>query len=247
MSTNRKATSQVAWSLLTEGVTDARLNVHRIRLLVQRALNLVDQSIARDHLYQVGGDLIMGLPEALTDAEIALDRTSYALTVMGQDFLRGRLPFTDRYIVDEAIKASPFAGPKREKESMEARVARRFLEAKAAIKAPKPVAPSAEKQFFDNPEKREVRQLAQVGAISNVPATAAKAVKEFEDADRTVTEAKQEAKKAPPDPLKIEKRPGGKQFSTLNRFIVETEQPKVRGVPEGRDELPKSKKIKPGR
>lgn len=246
MSTNRKATSQVAWSLLTEGVTDARLNVHRVRLLVQRALNLVDQSVARDHLYQVGGDIIMGLPEALNDAEIALDRTSYALTVMGQDFLRGRLPFTDRSIVDDAVKASPFSGPKREKESMEMRVARRFLEAQK-VKAPKPVAPSAEKQFFDNPEKREVRQLAQVGAISNVPATAAKAVKEFEDADRTVTEAKQEARKAPPDPLKIEKKPGGKQFSTLNRFIIETEQPKVRGVPEGRDELPKAKKIKPVR
>ena len=246
MSTNRKATSQVAWSLLAEGVTDARLNVHRIRLLVQRALNLVDQSVARDHLYQVGGDLIMGLPEALTDAEIALDRTSYALAVMGQDFLRGRLPFSDRHIVDEAIKASPFSSPKREKESMDMRVARRFLEAQQ-IKAPKPSAPSAEKQFFDNPEKREVRQFAQVGALSNVPATAAKSVKEFEDADRTVTEAKQEARKAPPDPTKIEKKPGGKQFSTLNRFIVETEQPKVRGVPEGRDELPKAKKIKPVR
>lgn len=241
MSMNRKATSQVAWSLLTEGVTDARLNVHRVRLLADRAIALVQQSTARDHLYQVAGDLILGLPKAVEDAEVALDRTSYALTVMGQDFLRGRLPFTDRYIVDEAIKASPFSSPKREKESMESRVARRFLEAQ--VKAPKPAAPSAEHRFFDNPEKREVRQFAETDALSNLPATAVKAVKEFEDADRTVTEAKQEAKKAPPPPTKIEKKPGGKQFSTLNRFIVETEQPKVRGVPQGRDELPRSKKI----
>lgn len=241
MNNTRKASSQVAWSLLTEGVTDARLNVHRVRLLAQRAINLVEQSVARDHLYQVAGDIIVALPEALDDAEVALDRTSYALTVMGQEFLRGRLPFTDRDIVDNAVKSSPFASPKREKESMDARVARRFLEAQ---KAPKPAAPSAEKHFFDNPEKREVRQTAQVGAISNLPATAAKAVKEFESPDRTVSQAKQEAKKAPPPPDKIDRKPGGKQFSTLNRFLVETEQPKTPGVPEGREDIPKSKKPK---
>jgi hypothetical protein len=242
MNNNRKASSQVAWSLLTEGVTDARLNVHRIRLLAQRALALVEQSVARDHLYQVAGDLIVALPEALDDAEIALDRTSYALTVMGKDFLRGRLPFTDRYIVDQAVKASPFAVPKREKESMDVRVARRFLEAQ---RTPRPAAPSAEGEFFDNPEKREVRQFAQVGAISNLPATAGRAIKDFESPDMTVTEATQEAKMAPPPPNKIDRKPGGKQFSTLNRFIVETDQPKVRGVPKGREDIPKAKKINP--
>jgi len=204
--------------------------------MLDRALALVQTSPARDHLWQVSGDLIQGFPERLSDLERALDRTSYALVVMGEDFLRGRIPADDRYVVDEATKAHPYAGP-RHKGSMAARVAGRYL------KAYKGAAPSAEHWFFDNPEKREVRQFAETDALSNLPATAAKAVKEFEDADRTVTEAKQEAKKAPPRPTKIEKKPGGKQFSTLNRFIIETEQPKVRGVPQGRDELPRSKKI----
>lgn len=240
MSNHRKATSQVAWSLLAEGVTDARLNVHRIRLLADRALALVEQSEARDHLWQIAGDIILALPEAVKDAELSLDRTSYALTVMGQDFLRGRLPFTDRHIVDEAMKSSPFSSPKRDKESMETRVARRFIQAQVQHG----VAPSAESYFFHNPETREVREFARSHAPSNVPAVAVESVKELESSDKTVGEVKREVKKAPMIPTKIDLLPGGKQFSTLNRFLVQTEHPKVRGVPQGREDIQKSKKPK---
>ena len=236
MRATRKASSQVSWSLLTEGVTQARVEAHRLRLMLDRALALVNTSPARDHLWQVSGDLIQGFPERLSDLERALDRTSYALVVMGEDFLRGRIPADDRYVVDEATKAHPYAGP-RHKDSMAARVAGRYL------KAYKGAAPSAEHWFFDNPEKREVREFAETDAISNLPPTAAKAVKEFESPDRTVGEAKQEAKAAPPSPLKIETKPGGKQFSTLNRFVIETEQPKSGNVPQGRHDIPKAKKI----
>ena len=232
----RKASSQVSWSLLTEGVTQARVEAHRLRLMLDRALALVNTSPAREHLWQVSGDLIQGFPERLSDLERSLDRTSYALVVMGEDFLRGRIPADDRYVVDEATKAHPYAGP-RQKDSMVSRVAGRYL------KAYQGAAPSAEHWFFDNPEKRETRQFAETGALSNLPPTAAKAVKEFESPDRTVGEAKQEAKAAPPSPLKIETKPGGKEFSTLNRFVVKTEQPKAGRVPQGRDDIPKSKKI----
>jgi hypothetical protein len=221
---------------LTEGVTQSRIETHRLRLMVDRALALVDTSVAREHLWQVGGDLIQGFPERLSELERSLDRTSYALVVMGEDFLRGRIPADDRYVVDEATKAHPYAGP-RQKDSMAARVAGRYMTAY------KGAAPSAEYWFFDNPEKRETRQFAETGALSNLPPTAAKAVKEFESPDRTVGEAKQEAKAAPPPPSKIETKPGGKEFSTLNRFVVETEQPKAGRVPQGRDDIPKAKKI----
>jgi hypothetical protein len=232
----RKASSQVSWSLLTEGVTQARLEAHRLRLMLDRAMALVHTSPEREHLWQVGGDLIQGFPERLSDLERALDRTSYALVVMGEDFLRGRIPADDRYVVDEATKTHPYAGPRTKEDSLASRVARRHMAAKGA-------APSAEHWFFDNPEKRETREFAETGALSNLPPTAAKAVKEFESPDRTVGEAKLEAKISPPPPLKIEKKPGGKQFSTLNRFVVETEQPKAGKVPQGREDIPKAKKV----
>lgn len=241
MRSSRKASSQVSWSLLTEGVTQARLEAHRLRLMLDRAMALVHTSPEREHLWQVGGDLIQGFPERLSDLERALDRTSYALVVMGEDFLRGRIPADDRYVVDEATKTHPYAGPRTKGESLVARVARRHMASSlfGAVGA----APSAEHWFFDNPEKRETREFAEVGALSNLPPTAAKAVKEFESPDRTVGEAKQEAKVSPPPPLKIEKKPGGKQFSTLNRFVVETEQPKAGKVPQGREDIPKAKKV----
>lgn len=236
---SRKASSQVSWSLLTEGVTQARVEAHRLRLMVDRAMALVQTSVARDHLYQVGGDLIQGFPERLSELERALDRTNYALVVMGEDFLRGRIPADDRYVVDEATRTHPYAST-RVKGSMAARVAHRYIRAAFGSVG---AAPSAEHQFFDNPEKRETREFAETGALSNLPSTAAKAVKEFESPDRSVAEAKVEAKIAPPSPLKIEKKPGGKQFSTLNRFVIETEQPKAGKVPQGREDIPKAKKI----
>lgn len=240
------ASSQVAWALLVEGVEQARIDVHRVRLMCDRALALVEASESRDHLHQVAGDMIQGLPERLSSAEQALDRTSYALTVMGGDFLRARISIDDREKVDESLKTSPFS-ERREKSSAERvawrfsgarRVAMRFAEQGGGPSG----APSAEAMFFHNPETKEVRQFAESEAISNKPSVATKAVKDSDTSERTVSEARSEAKKAPPDPEKIEKKPGGKEFSTLNRFLVETEQPKVRNVPEGRD-IPKHPKI----
>lgn len=220
--------------------------------MADRVQAMVDDSEARDHLYQVAGDIIQGFPERLSAAERALDRTSYAMTVMGEDFLRGRISLDDRSLVDESLKAAPFSGS-RDKESAPERVAHRYLSAgperiverlvEAAEDAPEGAAPSAEHYFFGNPEKREVMEFVESEAISNKPGVATKSVKESDSPDRTVSEAKTEAKDAPLDPTEIRSLPGGKQFSTLNRFLIETEQPGVKNVPEGREDLPRQQKI----
>ena len=238
MRSPRQASSQVSWSLLTEGVTQARVDAHRLRLMMDRVMALVESSSEKDHLWQVGGDLIQGFPERLSELERALDRTSYALVVMGEDFLRGRIPMDDRYVVDEATKSHPYSEP-RKKDTAAARVAQRYLQAQA-----EGVAPSAEGYFFDNPKKRETREFAQSKALSNFPGTAVKSVKEMDNSTLSVSQARSDAKHAPPTPTEIEKKPGGKQFSTLNRNIIVTEQPKVRGVPVDRDDLPKAEKPK---
>lgn len=204
---------------------------------MDRAMALVQSSPAREHLFQVAGDLIQGFPERLEDLERALDRTSYALVVMGEDFLRGRIPIDDRYIVDEATKTHPYAEPRRKDETMAQRVARRYAQSRG-------VAPSAEGYFFDNPKKRETREFAWTKALSNDPPVAVQAVKDMDNAAETVSKARSEAKAAPPTPSDIKKEPGGKQFSTLNRYLVNTEQPGVHGVPEHRDEIPKHEKPK---
>jgi len=121
------ASSQAAWALLTEGVTAARLEAHRLRHLMTRATTLVDKSEQREHLYQVAGDIVQGIPARLEALERNLDRTSYALSVLGTDHLRDVLPMTDRKVVDDATAhARPFGGGNRPVTSAQ-RVADRFM------------------------------------------------------------------------------------------------------------------------
>jgi len=100
-------------------------------------------------------------------------------------------------------------------------------------------APSAESVFFDNPTKRSVRNLAESKAITNKVETAEKAIQSGEmKKDEKLIES--EAIIAPPPPEEIVKKPGGKEFSTLNQFIIKTEE-SVSGVPNSFKDAPKAK------
>ena len=124
------ASSQAAWALLTEGVTAARMEAHRLRLLLTRALTLCEKSKERDHLYEVAGDVIQAVPTRLENLERDLDRTSYALSVLGSDHLRDILPLADRKVVDDATEhAKPFGGGGGRTRSSANRVAERYLRA----------------------------------------------------------------------------------------------------------------------
>jgi len=102
---DKKASSQAAWALLTCGVSESRVLAHRIRHLVDRIEKLAnsDQS---EMIYQLLGDVVEGLPLQVNSLERTLDRTSYALSKMGQDFLRGRISLSDRNHVEEAIHST---------------------------------------------------------------------------------------------------------------------------------------------
>ena len=100
-------------------------------------------------------------------------------------------------------------------------------------------APSAEGAFFDDPTKRSVRNLAESKALTNRVETAEKAIETTEvKKDPQLIES--EAIIAPPPPEEIVKKPGGKELSTLNQFIIKTEE-KIKGVPTCFEEAPKAK------
>lgn len=127
MNRRKESSSQAAWALITDGVVSSRIEAHRLRHLVNRGLKLVDQSEEKEHIYQVAGDLILAVPKRLDLLEGLLDRTSYALTIMGKDFLRSRLPIHDRNMVDEAIESSPsFSGMRSKQSMLVQRVAQRW-------------------------------------------------------------------------------------------------------------------------
>ena len=242
MAPNRpiRASSPVSWALLTGGVTEARVAAHRLRLLLDRASRVLEDSPDREAIYAAAGDLLTAIPEKMADAERALDRTAYALARMGGDFLRGRLSIDDRNLVEEGTSSSPL--PPKESSPSASRVARRYRE--AAAKGPAPFAPSAEEYFFDSPRKREVAEFAESGARSNDKAVALKAVKESDTAATSTKEEGRAVALSPYTPSEVLDRPGGDAFSTLNRYIVKTEE-RVRGVPKKFDDLPKQETTLP--
>lgn len=103
---SRSASSQVALALLTEGVSRSRIESHRIQLMIGRVIGMVESSEQKDHLYQVAGDIISGLPKRIDALNMYLDRTNLALSKMGETFYESRLPLSEKVMVDEAIEAA---------------------------------------------------------------------------------------------------------------------------------------------
>lgn len=123
---DRKSSSEAAWALLTEGVASARLEAHGMRHLVIRGQRLVEASPAKEHLYQVAGDLITSIPGRLSRLERILDRTSLALSKMGESYLSARLPLDDQVLVEEAVES-----PKRIRKSRVEHLARLWMQKQA--------------------------------------------------------------------------------------------------------------------
>ena len=105
---DKKASSQAAWALLTCGVSESRVEAHRILHLVDRLQKLANHPDVGEFIYAVLGDVVEGLPSRVDSLERTLDRTSFALSKMGQDFLKGRIPVSDRNHVEEAVSATGF-------------------------------------------------------------------------------------------------------------------------------------------
>lgn len=228
----RTASSPVSWALLSSGVTDARINLHRLKILLDRATGIVQESDHKDEIYQIAGDIVEGVPGRLAEIERALDRTAYALSVMGQDFLRGRLSLDDRTLVDDGVVT-----PDLDVRESASRVASLW----SARVAAKP--PTGEKYFFDAPRRREVHEFAQSGAFSNNKSVAVNSVDQADNSVRTVKQETKAVNNTPYTPSEVVGKPGGTEFGTLNRYVVKTEE-KVRGMPKGYDDMPKQKPVK---
>lgn len=197
-------------SVISEGVSSSRVSLHKLQHLVKRALSLVESSEKKDHLYQVAGDIIGAVPDQLTEIERSLDRTLYALSVLGRDSLRSQIPLSDREAVDvimESVTDPP------DKPSPKRVAKRKLNDSDSGM--------GGAEDLFNPVGRNEVYGLAESGALSNTPAVAVKAVKEMETADVSVAKARSQAKKAPPDVDDIMSMKNSDELATLNRRLVE--------------------------
>lgn len=109
---DKRASSQASWSLLTEGVSGARVEAHLVRSSLNQILTaLEDHPKVKEAMYRLCGDSFAAIPLHLSKLERGLDRTNYALITMGEAFYRQQLSHEDRELVDQASKFNPTPEP----------------------------------------------------------------------------------------------------------------------------------------
>lgn len=76
---------------LQEELSDARLRCDELKGQIAHALNLVNASSKRDHLYAIAGDLVYGVPQTLLKLEKALEAAAMAVNKIDYEELRQTL------------------------------------------------------------------------------------------------------------------------------------------------------------
>lgn len=76
---------------VVEELSDARLRCEQLKKFVSQAVRLIASSPSRDHLYEVGGDIIYGIPDALFKLDKALAATALAISRLDYEELKTQL------------------------------------------------------------------------------------------------------------------------------------------------------------
>jgi hypothetical protein len=176
----------MAWSLLTEAATSARLEAHTARQMVDRLCAIADASPDKEEVYAGMGDLLLNLPSVVTALETTLDTLAYTLASLGGRQLRDRLPLDAKFKVDRALadaRLPMVADPSNEilpPKAAALRVARRFVQQRFADLSPPLGVPGGPCQVIrrikdevSNPRLQEqlVNEYESVGDLSNTEAS----------------------------------------------------------------------------
>lgn len=76
---------------LVEELSDARLRCEQLKRYVRTALELIEKSPHKDHIFEVAGHLLRGIPEVLFRLDKALSATAMATSKMDYDMLKQNL------------------------------------------------------------------------------------------------------------------------------------------------------------
>ena len=158
--------------------------------------------------------------QAATQAAYDSIKEAGVMTLGLDDFLMAMANAheTNAYLLQQVMAAPPA--------KMAALVERRFkaapLPPKPEPPAPPPVAPDGKDKFYDNPRFYETHDFAESNALSNSAVVVEKAAPEL---GLSVEKELKKVEDTPPTTGEILVEPGGEQFSTLHRLVVETEDP----------------------
>lgn len=96
-------------TFIQEELSDARLRAEELKVAIQKALDLVEASGSKDHLYEVAGHLINDIPLKLVKLTKALDATAYAVNGLDLQELKysirkDKLDALDQVLEDVRVK-----------------------------------------------------------------------------------------------------------------------------------------------
>jgi hypothetical protein len=74
-----------------EELTDARMRCDQLKRYVAQAVKMINNSEKRDHFFEVAGNLLYGIPEALFKLDKALDATALAASRLDYEELKQQL------------------------------------------------------------------------------------------------------------------------------------------------------------
>ena len=106
MSFHRTANANI---FIQEELSDARMRCEQLKGYIVKALNLINDSNARDHIYAIAGDAIAAVPETLLKIERALGAAAMAVNELDQMDLRqtlrpGKIEELEKVLEDIRIK-----------------------------------------------------------------------------------------------------------------------------------------------
>lgn len=89
---------------LQEELTDARMRCDQLKKFVDRAVRHISDSPQKDTFYEVAGDLIYGIPDALFRLDKALDATALAAARLDYEELKQSLKPEKVELLEEVLK-----------------------------------------------------------------------------------------------------------------------------------------------
>lgn len=110
MARNRKSS---VTTFVQEELSDARLRAEELKVCIQKVLDLVESSSAKDHLYEVAGHLITDVPVKLIKLIKALDATAYAINGLDSQELKYSLRQDKLDALDQVLEEVRVKIPKR--------------------------------------------------------------------------------------------------------------------------------------
>lgn len=96
-------------SILQDHISDARISLHQLEDIVERSIDLINESDKKEHIYSEAGDMIYNVTGLIEDLKDSILSLAYMAGRRDYRDLKNRIPVEERNEIDETIRHSHIA------------------------------------------------------------------------------------------------------------------------------------------